>query len=248
MLVGLMRCGVCSGSMEVVSWKSGARRAFAYRCYRSRRQGATVCSNRLPIRMTDADEAVVGTVEKTLMNPAVIERALALAEAELIDDGAARRRAPLVVDLAALDADVERLTTAIKRGGDLDPLLAALRESESRRGELRQQIVALDAAPRTMPLDADAVRAKLRSYVADYRKLLRGHVPQTQQILRRLVVGKLTFTPKLNGDYEFAGKGTVRPLLAGVVRKLASPTGVVPEWSRPIPGEIPAVGGTEHAA
>ena len=154
-LVGLMRCGVCGGSMEVVSSKSGARRAFAYRCYRSRRQGASVCSNRLPIRMTDADDAVLGTVEKTLMNPAVVERALALAEAELIDDGAARRRAPLVVDLAALDAGVERLTTAIKRGGDLDPLLAALRESEARRGELRQQIAALDAAPRTTPLDAD---------------------------------------------------------------------------------------------
>ena len=116
--------------------------------------------------MTDADDAVLGAVEKTLLNPAVVERALALAEAELIDDGAARRRAPLVVDLAALDAGVERLTTAIKRGGDLDPLLAALRESEARRGELRQQIAALDAAPRSTTLDADAVRAKLRSYVA----------------------------------------------------------------------------------
>jgi hypothetical protein len=54
-----------------------------------------------------------------------------------------------------------------------------------------------------------------------------GHVPQMQQILRRLIVGKLTCTPKLNGDHEFVGRGTVRPLLAGVVRKLASPTGTV---------------------
>jgi hypothetical protein len=180
--------------------------------------------------MTDADDAVLSAVEKTILNAAVVERAIALAESELIDDGAARRRAPLVVDLEALDADVGRLTTAIKRGGDLDPLLAALRECEARRGELRQRIAALDAAPRTAPLDADAVRAKLRSYVADYRKLLLGHVPQAQQILRRLVVGKLTFTPKLNGDYEFAGKGTVRPLLSGVIRKLASPS--TPSWNQ----------------
>ena len=81
-----------------------------------------------------------------------------------------------------------------------------------------------------MPLGADAVRAKLRSYVADYRKLLREHVPQMQQILRRLIVGKLTFTPKLNGDYEFAGKGTVRPLLARVVCKVASPAGFEPAF------------------
>jgi hypothetical protein len=131
-LVGLMRCGVCSGSMEVVSWKSGARRAFAYRCYRSRRHGTAACSNRLPVRMTDADEAVVATVENTLMDPAVISRALALAEAELIDDGAICRRAPLVVELADLDAGVERLSAAIKRGGDLDPLLSAL--ASPRRG------------------------------------------------------------------------------------------------------------------
>ncbi len=127
--------------------------------------------------------------------------------------------------LAATDAEVARLTSAIKRGGDLDPLLDALRETEARRAELRQRIAGLDAAPRSSKLDVDAVRTKLRSYIADYGKLLRGHVPQMQQILRRLIVGKLTFTPKVNGDYEFSGRGTVRPLLAGVVRKLASPGG-----------------------
>ena len=70
-----------------------------------------------------------------------------------------------------------------------------------------------------------------------------------QQMLRRLIVGKLTFTPKLNGDYEFVGKGTVRPLLAGIVRKLASPTGARDTYE---PGhgetyELP-LGGTVHTA
>ena len=37
-------------------------------------------------------------------------------------------------------------------------------------------------------------------------------------------------------------------LLDGLVHDGSSPTGVVPEWSRQIPGEIPAVVGTEHAA
>ena len=47
------------------------------------------------------------------------------------------------------------------------------------------------------------------------------------------------------GYYVITGEGTLRGALP---HNLASPTGVVPEWSRPIPGEIPAVGGTEHAA
>jgi len=229
-LVGLMSCGVCGGSMEVVSRKSGGRRAFAYRCYRSRRQGTSVCSNRLPIPMTDADDAVLDAVEDTLLKPGVVERALAIAEAEILDGSSARRRAPLVADLAALDAEVERLMTAIKRSSDLDPLLAALGESEQRRAELRQQIATIDAERPARTLDPNAVRATLKSYIDDYRKLLRGHVPQMQQILRRLIVGKLTFTPKLNGDYEFTGRGTVRPLLSGVTRKLASPT--PPSWNQ----------------
>ncbi len=224
-LVGLLRCGTCGGSMEVLSSKSGAHRTFFYRCYRSRRQGATACANKVPLRMTDADEAVIDAVEETLMNPTVVERALALAEAEILEEQTGRERDAFAARLAATDTEVARLTSAIKRGGDLDPLLDALRDTEARRADLRQRMAAIDAVPRSRKLDVDAVRTKLRSYVADYRKLLRGYVPQTQQILRRLVVGKLTFTPKLNGDYEFSGRGTVRPLLAGVVRKLASPAG-----------------------
>ena len=157
--------------------------------------------------------------------PAHLEgQTLAFAEAEIVRDGTARKRETLAVELAQLETEVGRLTTAIKRGGDLDPLLDAIRESEARRADLRHQIAALEATSRSPRLDADEVRVPLKSYVADYRKLLRGHVPQMQQMLRRLIVGKLTFTPKLNGDYEFVGRGTVRPLLAGVVRKLASPS------------------------
>ncbi|MEE8146888.1 MAG: hypothetical protein V3T24_04740, partial [Longimicrobiales bacterium] len=58
--------------------------------------------------------------------------------------------------------------------------------------------------------------------------LLRGHVHQGQQVLRRLIVGRLTFAPTADGYYTFTGKGTVRPLLAGVVRNWASPTGFEP--------------------
>jgi site-specific DNA recombinase len=230
-LVGLLRCGICGGSMEVVSRKSGSRRVHAYHCYKARRQGASVCTNKMPVRMADADDAVLDVVEKELMNPKVVERALVLAEAEILRDGTARKREALSADLTRCDKEVEQLIAAIKRGGgDLDSLLVSIRNSEVRRAELRQQIASLEGAARVPKFDVDEVRGKLRSYVADYRKLLRGQVPQMQQILRRLIVGKLTFTPKLNGDYEFAGRGTVRPLLSGVIRNLASQD--PPTWNQ----------------
>lgn len=216
-LVGLLRCGICGGAMEVVSRRSGARRVHAYQCYRARRQGASACTNKVPVRMSDADDAVLDVVEKELMNVKVVERALALAEAEILRDGTARTREALAGELAKCETEIGRLTAAIKRGGDLDSLLAAIRDSEAHRADIRQQFAALDNAPRTPQRDENVVRATLRSYVADYRKLLRGHIPQMQQILRRLIVSKLTFTPMLNGDYAFVGRGTVRPLLAGVI-------------------------------
>ena len=101
----------------------------------------------------------------------------------------------------------------------------------------------MDAEPRITTVDVSTVRAKLKAYVDDYRKLLRGHVPQMQQILRRLVVGKLTFTRKLNGDYEFTGRGTVRHLISSVERKLA-PRGCAARWkSKSLPWRTSEVRG-----
>lgn len=47
--------------------------------------------------------------------------------------------------------------------------------------------------------------------------LLRGHVRQGQQVLRRLIVGRLTLTPTEHGYYTFSRTGMVRPVLAGVI-------------------------------
>ena len=74
-------------------------------------------------------------------------------------------------------------------------------------------------APRPA-FDPAAVRRTVRGYLDDWQGLLRGHVRQAQQVLRRLIVGRLT--PDRRGYYTFEGRGTVRPLPAGVVRNLAS--------------------------
>ena len=80
-------------------------------------------------------------------------------------------------------------------------------------------------------MEVAAVRRTLASYVTDWQGLLRGHVHQAQQVLRRLVKGRLTFTPhvtggKARGYYTFAGTGTVQPLLAGFCGTSGVPTGI----------------------
>jgi hypothetical protein len=61
----------------------------------------------------------------------------------------------------------------------------------------------------------------------DWRGLLRANAEQGHQALKRLIDGRVRFTPQ-NDFYEFCGKGTIEPVLAGVVQNLASLTGFEP--------------------
>jgi DNA invertase Pin-like site-specific DNA recombinase len=81
LLTGLLTCADCGGGFEALSRASGRRRAFVYGCATHRRKGACICANGLVAPMEDADASVLQTVEETLLNPAIIGRALAYAEA-----------------------------------------------------------------------------------------------------------------------------------------------------------------------
>ncbi len=115
-------------------------------------------------------------------------------------------------------------------GGELASLLDALKGQEQRRQELRTKLTALTAPrPEWKP---HAVRQRLESYLLDWRGLLRANVQQGQQVLKRLIEGRLTFTPR-EDYYEFHGTGTIQPLISGVVQvvqDVASPTGLDTLW------------------
>ena len=62
------------------------------------------------------------------------------------------------------------------------------------------------------------------------RRSLEASVPSRVVLVANfglVVKGRLTFTPEADGYYSSCGIGTVQPVLAGVVRSLASPTGTV---------------------
>jgi hypothetical protein len=229
LLTGLLSCGVCGGGMEVLSSKSGGHRTFSYRCYVARRKGPACCTNKLPVPMADADAAVLRAIESTLLDPRVVKKALAHAERAIARDRKAGDVDTLQGELVACEKAISRLTSAIAAGGDLPTLVTALETQERQRKELTSR---LEAARAPKPeLDSASVRAQLESYLTDWQGLLRGHVYQAQQILRRLIKGRLTMTPQQPSGfgrpyYAFAGCGTVRPLLGGIVRLLASPTGL----------------------
>jgi DNA invertase Pin-like site-specific DNA recombinase len=224
LLTGLVRCGLCGGTFEAMSRASGKRRAFVYGCAVHRRKGDSICQNALVVPMAAADVAILEAVESTLLDPAVVARAFSYAIEALEAERSTERRDAIGADLAAAERAVARLTAAIAEGGELSPLVEALRTQEARRQELRARLATLTTPAFRKPRDG---REQLERHLVDWRGLLRANVEQGQQALRRLIDGRITFTPR-DDHYEFRGTGTVQPMLAGVVQKLASPTGFEP--------------------
>ena len=80
---------------------------------------------------------------------------------------------------------------------------------------------------RTADVDLDRIRREFRRHIADVRGVLGRHVPQTRQILRKLLVGPLPCEAFEDGDrvgYRFIGHGTYAALVPDSTLVVA-PTG-----------------------
>src|SRR4051812_44410364 len=100
---------------------------------------------------------------------------------------------------------MRRLSAAIAKGGELEALVGALETHERQRAELESKLEALRAPQPT--IDTAEVRQQLHGYLKDWQKLLLGHVGQAQQVLRRLIIGRLTFTAAGRRLLRFLGEG-----------------------------------------
>ncbi len=147
-------------------------------------------------------------------------------------EDAVSRRQRLDTTLGELESEIERLTTAIARGGELPGLLAAVQDRETRRAALRVERDALAALDRTTHIDTRLLETDIRTRVRDWRGLLTRHTAHARQVLRTLLDGPMIFTP-LQDDpraWEFTARGRLDRLLAGIVdaTSVASPRGFEP--------------------
>jgi site-specific DNA recombinase len=222
LLTGFAECAGCRGSMVVGSRASGRRRKTAYVCANHRERGNTVCDNRLHAGMEEADRAVLSAVEHDLLRPEVVEAALedAIRELQPSVSQAARRREKLQEELRQLDAELARYAEAIATAAELDEILAAMKGRQARKAFLNAELAILDRRGTLATLDGARLQASLHERLTDWQGLLQRQPAETRQILRRLLVGRLVFTPKQDETgryYEFAGQGSISELISGVV-------------------------------
>jgi hypothetical protein len=114
------------------------------------------------------------------------------------------------------------LAEAIAAGGELGPLVAALKDTEQDKASVQSEIAAL--AGQT-PLDADAIKRRLVAYINDIKKGLLG--PGAGNVLRQIVRGKIAMTPFGSGrsrGYRFNGELAINRLLAGEATPVSAQT------------------------
>jgi site-specific DNA recombinase len=230
LLSGLLTCGMCGSSLEARTRSHGRQRVPFYGCAAHHRKGATVCRNNFEIPMADADNAVLSTIESRMLDPQVIERIIAGTLAQLQVETTPARRSAREQERADIDAQLARLAEGLASGGELGTILAAIRDREAKRDAL-DRAIALLGKPVPVP-DARTLRAQIEARVRDWRGLLRKHVEQGQQLLRRVIVGRLMVYPQEDPEgryYTWRGQGTWSRLLAGVwPQNVPSPTGFEP--------------------
>jgi site-specific DNA recombinase len=229
LLSGFARCTVCGGGLTVMSRSHGRHRASFYGCLAHHKRGSSVCGNGLVLPIDCVDEAVLGTIAGDVLRPAVVMAILEGVLERMSPRTIARDVDELWTEAATIDREITRLTNAIATGGELAPLLEALKVRQSRRDELAAALTARESFD-LRRFDRKALEAKVHEHVDRWRALLTKRVEDGRQLLREVLSGPLRFTPQRK-TYRFEGDAAIGRMLAGVAgiaTFLASPTGFEP--------------------
>jgi type VI protein secretion system component VasK len=215
------------------------RRRF-YGCMYHHKRGGNVCRNGLLIRQERLDQVVLDAIAEAL-DEQLLARAVekALQRLRRAPQRAKDRRATIQAELGLIEARVGRLVEEIARGYATDALRGQLQAEEQRQRALRGELEGLASQTDGARLDAGQLHRQLARKAAEVRALLGKNIPQTRQILRKLLVGRLTCEPfeeRERRGYRFTGQGSYAPILPGEggATVVVAPTGFEPVFqSRP---------------
>jgi site-specific DNA recombinase len=228
LLTGLAQCGRCNGGLCVQTRSHGGRRAFFYACSSYYHRGRSVCDNGQALPMERINWEVLDAFRTDLLNPAVLERALAKLQARLVAPTCDTGLGQLEAEQRRLRGEIERLTAALAAGGALSSLLAAIRQREERLEAVRLELHAANARTHALDVPISVVMPEVRRRLDDWRSVLSDESSQSRQMLRLLLRGRLVFTPRdERRAVRFSGEGDLGQVFSGLIdsQALASPTG-----------------------
>ena len=234
LLTGLVKCGLCGGSLYVRGSSRKGQRALFYGCTNFHLRGRTACTNSMLIPMEDANDAVVKVLANEVLDPRVTDVVVrkALEKFRASEQDWMEQRQALHKQITAVDMELRHLVTAISAGGDIPALVEAVKASNDRRAALSQRLAEVDGQQHTQT-DYDELEQELKDHFRhSWETMLSRQIEQTRQILRKLFHGdRLPFLPKTferGGQVEFTGTASIGRLVTGRAKALVSPTGFEP--------------------
>lgn len=238
LLTGIGRCGVCGGGFTTTSGRAAAGgRWHRYVCATRRNRGVAMCANALAVPVEAVETMLLTAIESDVLQPRIVERAVARALDELRDggDAAVTRRATLAGALAREETQLARLARAVAEGGNLSTLLEAIRNGEQQRDRLREELRALDAtAGARVAGTRKSIERWLRQALGDWRGLMHESGGEARRIVELLLDDRLVLTPDTDDTgapvYRVQGRIAYGRILAGILRsqRMASPAGLEP--------------------
>lgn len=194
---GLMRCGICGGSMTVVGRKEKAGVSYArFGCTAHYSRGASICANGLSISEKKASRTLVDALKEKLDRPEVVETFIASFKQRTSELNRENGAGADDADRRVRDCErrIANLTESLAKLGWSDALAAKLRDEETQLGRLRsERSAAAKDAPRVLP-HPTAIAAYLKNLLA----LLEADPTRGREILARFVA-PLVMTPETEG-------------------------------------------------
>jgi site-specific DNA recombinase len=181
LLTKFTKCSECGASLYVKDSgprKDGSRKAV-YRCVAARTVGR--CSATQGLDVAELDATVLRLVDRELLQADVIEKAL---DAELAAAGdIAAERERVTVELAEVQAEINRLVSARASGAAFEAINAGLKDREAVKQGLQARAEHLQGRARAAQVDREALRETLT--------LWRGKLAPSQVAVSRQVLAKL---------------------------------------------------------
>jgi hypothetical protein len=171
--------------------------------------------------MKPFEAAVLGSLEKYVLSPNVIEAVVARVIRLLNDLAPNAPTAAAKKELRRVEAEIRRLSNGIAIGGQLSGLPEALQERERRKRELEEVLAKSQALRPPTRLDRKEIRRRVERALADWKGLLNTHVTNGWNILRKLLDGPIICTPtvgKKARGYEFRAQVNLGPMVAGILK------------------------------
>ncbi len=198
LISGLLRCGVCGGSMSVVSRRVKKGVAYArFGCVAHHSRGSAICANAMSVSERRASGALVGALKDKLQAPELVERFVAKFRERAAQLRASQSGAGPELDRRVQESQrrVANLTEALAKAGWSEGLAAKLREEEAALGKLKDERM---GAGRRGGSGVAPHPAVIASYLRNLFALLDKDPARGNAVLARFVA-PVVMTPEAEG-------------------------------------------------